>query len=783
MNAHRLDYKDAADARDLYNTAVDLHRKGLTAGAIEKLREATEIDPYLGEAQFLLGCLLEMTGELDDSLYWLTNYLAANSNHAPSLVRIGNIHKAKNDLVASRRCYEQALEVNPDFPEAHYNLAIVLDALGEIQPAIRHYTSAISLSPRMSEAYYNLGNLSLRIGCPERAVSCYRKAIEVNPQEHRAFSQIGNIYYEKWGLDMAERMYRRALEACPTSYEANHNLGNVLRLTGRIHDAIGYYRKAALLKPDSDQVHVSLGNAYRASEKLNEAMDAYQTALGINPESLAALKNLGVLFGDLGKTDQAIACFDKALSLQPDISTQIKKIMTLPIIYPSQASMEAARRRFLKGLEGIENSGLSINDPHKEIGMSNFILALHGKDEKAMRERIAQFYLSMCKDLDWISPFTKKSRRKCERIKLGIVCKYLYNHTIGRLYHGLIERIDKRKFHLTIFRFDPPQDELAKRIDRHAEEVVSLPHDLFAARRVIAEHTLDILFYPEIGMDPLTYFIAFSRLAPVQIKRGFQITSGIPNMDYFISSKAAEPADGQDHYTEKLIKLNGTGYYYMKPAQPKQMPSRTLFGLPEKGNLYACPQSLFKIHPDFDVVVDSLLKADPDGFVVLIEGLHEHWKKLLLNRLRATIGKNMERIVFIPRQPRERFMSFCMISDAVIDTIYFSGGNTSLECFAWGIPVVTWPSRRLPGRLTYGFYKKMGVMDCVATDLEAYIEIAVRLANDPEWKTEIGRRIGERSAALFENEEDVREVERVFEAAVERAYPTLQSAGEQDDAG
>ena len=110
------------------------------------------------------------------------------------------------------------------------------------------------------------------------------------------------------------------------------------------------------------------------------------------------------------------------------------------------------------------------------------------------------------------------------------------------------------------------------------------------------------------------------------------------------------------------------------------------------------------------------------------------------------------------------------LADAVIDTIHFSGGHTSLECFAWGIPVATWPSYMLPGRLTYGFYRQMGVMDCVAWDQATYVDIAHRLANDLDWRETVSRKILERSDILFENRNDVIELGQFFEDAVKSAY-------------
>jgi len=68
-----------------------------------------------------------------------------------------------------------------------------------------------------------------------------------------------------------------------------------------------------------------------------------------------------------------------------------------------------------------------------------------------------------------------------------------------------------------------------------------LPLSLGKAHQQIADKQLDILCYPDIGMDSLTYLLAFSCLVPVQSTiRGHPITSGIRNIDYFISTHDLE---------------------------------------------------------------------------------------------------------------------------------------------------------------------------------------------------------------------------------------------------
>ena len=105
----------------------------------------------------------------------------------------------------------------------------------------------------------------------------------------------------------------------------------------------------------------------------------------------------------------------------------------------------------------------------------------------------------------------------------------------------------------------------------------------------------------------------------------------------------------------------------------------------------------------------------------------------------------------------------------MIDTIHFCGGYTSLLCLACGIPVVTLPGSFMRGRMTYAFYKQMGILDCVAADIQSFTDIAYTLATNKTWRYEISKKISDHAAALFEDMETVYELERFFEWAVKKA--------------
>ncbi len=105
-------------------------------------------------------------------------------------------------------------------------------------------------------------------------------------------------------------------------------------------------------------------------------------------------------------------------------------------------------------------------------------------------------------------------------------------------------------------------------------------------------------------------------------------------------------------------------------------------------------------------------------------------------------------------------------SGVVLDPLYFGGGFTTYHAFSLNKPVVTLPTRFQRGRYTLGCYRKMRLSDCVASDADDYVEIALRLGTDEDYRAAVVEQIRESAEVLFEDVQAVEEYERIFEQLV-----------------
>src|SRR5204863_7204302 len=130
------------------------------------------------------------------------------------------------------------------------------------------------------------------------------------------------------------------------------------------------------------------------------------------------------------------------------------------------------------------------------------------------------------------------------------------------------------------------EDSISKRIRAAVDRFIEVPHDIGRALDLISEQELDVLHFPDIGMDPFTYGLAHSRLAPVQTSTwGHPVTSGLPTVDYFLSSQHAEPTDAEEHYTERLVRLSRLNVCLPQPERAAQRRTRSDLRLPSDAHI------------------------------------------------------------------------------------------------------------------------------------------------------------------------------------------------------
>ncbi len=636
-------------------------------------------------------------------------------------------------------------------------------------------------------------------GRRREAEAGYREILSAARDQPDALHQLGLLLAETGRADEGIVLMERAIKQRRGFAEARFNLGAVLHEIGRTGEAAAHYSAVLEQKPDFTQARFNLATAKIDLGQMASAEEEFRKLLKREPSHALALNGLGVTLDEQGRFAEAEAAFGEAIAADPTCAdasvnlgnllydrgdwrqaaaryreaghdaARIKEATVLPVIMGSHEEVASSRRRFDDAVEALLGESLSVEDPLAQIGMTGFYLAYHGFDDRKSQSNLAKLLLKSCPALGFMAPHCQSPAAPGEKIRIGFISQYFNNHTIGRLMRGVIAGLDRTRFAVTVFGWPGNADAIGTEIKRAADRAIELPATLEGAREVIAGEALDVLYYADIGMEPFTYFLGFARLAPVQCAFwGHPMTTGLANIDYFISAEDLETDKGEDHYTEKLVRLKTPAVSYRRPEAPAPGKTREEFGLEADAHIYLCPQTLFKFHPDFDALLGAILDGDPAGTLVLIEGKHEEWRALLMARLRGSIGDAAGRIRFVPRQGFDDFLSLLRCADVILDPPVFGGGNSTLEALAMGTPVVTLPSDYLRARISTAWYRKMEIMDCVAKDAKDYVRIALELGRDAARRAEVARRIAKRADILFDDADAVRGLEGFLIEAVRR---------------
>jgi predicted O-linked N-acetylglucosamine transferase (SPINDLY family) len=560
-------------------------------------------------------------------------------------------------------------------------------------------------------------------------------------------------------------------------------LGRSLRERGEAAEADRCLERARALGPDLAERCRELGVQDAGRKAFASALAWYQIAADLRPGDPDLLNRAALTSVRVGRVDEADRWFGRLAAVSSSGAVRIKRmIASLPQVYRSKAQLTATRERYAAELDALLSEPVVLRDPLPEIQLTNFFLCYQGENDVDLQRKLARLFLRACPALGYVAEHCREPARRDGQVRVGVVSAFLRSHSVGAWYNRLFEHLcADGRLELVLFTVSDDVDAALGAAIRARGRHLRLAATLDAARRQIAAERLDVLVYTDVAQLALLYFLAFSRLAPRQcLLAGHPATSGIPNIDDFISSGLQEAPGADAHYSERLVRMKTIPVVVDRTPLPERILTRAELGLPAHRTLYVCPMRLQKMHPDFDGVLGEILRRDPNGEVVLFDDhTAPEWSTIVADRFLESMPDVAHRVRFRTwAAKREEFLSILARADVILDTPWFNGGVTSYIVLGVGTPFVTWPSELFRGRMTHGMYRQMGLSDCVADGLDAYARVAVAFGTDPARREAARRQILERNAVLYTNLEAVSEfadflvsVARVPPAGVGAAAP------------
>jgi predicted O-linked N-acetylglucosamine transferase (SPINDLY family) len=595
--------------------------------------------------------------------------------------------------------------------------------------------------------------------------------------------QSGYVLHKKGRLDEAILHYQKALQHNPSSALTLYALGTAYHGKNKIDEAVAYYQKALQLDPGLIGAYYNLGTVFQEKKQLDEAILCYQKVIDMNPGLTDPYYNIGLALQEEGQTEEASAAYEKALHVNPSfVAARWAKCMCqIPVIYTHQSGIEASRARYHAELLTLRDTvslkaSQEIDAAVEAVGKQQpFFLAYQGLNDGELQRLYGElvYRIMSSKYPSFAGPVPMPSHSQGEPLRIGIVSGFFYYHAIWKIpIKGWIENIDTHRFSLygyhTGHKKDKATDGARKCFTRFIEDTNSFEE----LCKIIRADNLHILIYPEIGMDPATVKLAALRLAPVQCASwGHPDTSGLPGIDYYLSSALIEPPDGDEHYTEKLVRLPNLSIYYTPVEMKNRELSRETLGLRPKSVLYHCFQSLYKHLPQHDELFPKIAQRVGDCQFLFVEYPNI---PQVVERFRLRINQAFERfnlnagdyVVILPPLPPELYEALNRLADVYLDTIGWSGCNSVLEALSSHLPVVTLPTRLMRGREGFAILTMMGVTETIAATPDDYVDIAVRLGNDTELRRSISEKIAATRHLVYRDNACIKGLEDFFEKVV-----------------
>tara|TARA_B100000953_G_scaffold202387_1_gene166709 strand:- start:487 stop:2166 length:1680 start_codon:yes stop_codon:yes gene_type:complete len=553
--------------------------------------------------------------------------------------------------------------------------------------------------------------------------------------------------------------------------QAKKNFGEGIKFFKKknFKEAQIYFEKTLEIAPNSSSTLENLSKAYLETKDYDKAEKTLKYFISLNKEDdLIAYKLLYEIFSKLNKYDELKNLSNAAINKNKfDNEFQLKSRIFYPNFFNSLEEIDNTRKKFIDEVEKliVDEKIPNLDISEKLIKPPNFELSYDGYDNLEINKKLIQLYYKIYPSLKNIE---ERSFSKNEKIKIGFISQFFSDHTIAKLFKGIIYKLNKKKFEVYVFHSDKTlqgklYNEINESVVSYNFENIVLPKDFHEKVKKIRDKNLDILFYPDIHMSTNLYYLTLLKLAKFQITSwGHPETTGNNKIDFFLSSKLMEVDGYQNNFSEKVLLSNYLPMYFYKPKMTFALKEEDILGK----NIYSCPQSLFKMHPSFDEAIKKILHKDKKAQLYFIKDGKEILSKMFFNRLKKKMPENIDRVNFIDRLNPEEFVNHCGRASVLLDPFWFGAGNTFHESMLYGTPTVTMPTKYLKSRIVTGAYKQMQIDDApIFNNVDDYVDKCIEIANQENLDLKMYYK-EQAEKNLFENLNVISDLENIFKSIV-----------------
>ncbi len=652
------------------------------------------------------------------------------------------------------------------------NACIALEDWQAAEPALRQFRK---LLPQSAAGWFAEAQIAFARHRLSAAESAFAQAAKAHPSWIERRFRLGNLAFDRQRFVDAAAHYRASLRLRPDWLDAQLNLVSSLSLAECYAEALDQVRAAVVQFPNEPRLltrYSQLLDLVASSE--TERLEVRRRWIEAEPRSAQAQLAYANALTATGENESAHQHYQRAIALDPDQLQARWTALHLPrtSVFSDEEDMQSFARQWRSDLAFFE----SLSDPPDVAtcrrlinSCANFSLAYLGGDLRGDYERYGAVLKRFC-DQVLLHPSERKivARTGNQRVRVGVISAHFHWHSVSRVWRDLLLGVDPEMIELVCFHLGPDEDASVAAWRKRADHFVAGNRDLLGWHQTLIDTPVDILVFLDLGMHPVGQALATQRYAGVQCTTSAHpVTSGLPEIDYFLSSAVAETADADRHYSETLHRLPGLAWAYAPTERKQQVIPAGAFGLPRRRDESAtegtvsvgfyCAQSGVKLVPVHDAIFARILAAVPDSILALTLKMSAGGYDKLRTRMCQPLqqaGLDPQRCLqMFPELDYDGYIGVLEHTDVMLDTLMFSGGLTSMDALSRDIPIVTLPGELLRSRQTMAMLRILQIDELIAADIDDYVRIAVLLAREPNWRQDIRGRIASNKHRLFDHRE------------------------------
>lgn len=186
--------------------------------------------PKADRVRYNLGVTYLEKGRADEAIQEFKEAIQANPNYPEAYVNLGYVYKEKGRMADAEEALAKAISTAPDKSLGYYYMANLYNDTGRPKEAIDYYKKAAGLKHNPAEIYFDLARAFDKIGDTEETIKAYLKAIELDPANIDAYLNLGAVYAQNADYSQARIIWEKGLKVDPAEPSIKRNLEKLDRI-------------------------------------------------------------------------------------------------------------------------------------------------------------------------------------------------------------------------------------------------------------------------------------------------------------------------------------------------------------------------------------------------------------------------------------------------------------------------------------------------------------------------------------------------------------------------